>query len=273
MKKLLCLLTLSLFISQTSFAATLNKEQTQSRIEGNEISDGDEVSSLMLGKVISAKKSPYVIVQYTTTNDSEIKEDGILISKNHVLMGGHSICKYVNELKKVIVKAGDQIIDVTEYAFPETFDCADPACRTDDMAVLTLKESVKTNKFLKVAKNAKGVKKGAAAQIAGFGRVNQNDYFGKLKQSKVKIEKKDGKNFFLLMQYMGTYNYAFNEGSPAVTMKLTDAKNKKAQAIIGLTICIDTNSRGYKQDRVMLLTNKQTKAFLKKATGNAVKFF
>ena len=73
-------------------------------------------------------------------------------------MGAHNLCKYLDELDKISVKAGDQKIDVVEYAMPASFDCSDPACRTDDIVVLTLKENVKTNKFLKVAKSAKNIK-------------------------------------------------------------------------------------------------------------------
>ena len=41
-EKILCLLTLSLFVSQTSFAGAVNGEQTQSMIKGGE-NVGDDV--------------------------------------------------------------------------------------------------------------------------------------------------------------------------------------------------------------------------------------
>ena len=102
----MCLLTLSLFVSQTSFACAVNGEQAQSMIKG-EKNVGDNVqASIITGKVNFPKKSPYVFVEYLTAKISGIKEDGILISKKHVLMGVHNLCKYLDELDKISVKAG-----------------------------------------------------------------------------------------------------------------------------------------------------------------------
>ena len=102
----MCLLILSLFVSQTGLAGAVNGEQTQSMIKGEKNVGDDVRASIITGKVISPKKSPYVFVEYLTAKISGIKEDGILISKKHVLMGVHNLCKYLDELDKISVEAG-----------------------------------------------------------------------------------------------------------------------------------------------------------------------
>ena len=61
----MCFLISSLFVSQTSFAGAVNWEQTQSMIKGEENVGDDVQASIITGKVISPKKSSYVIVWAT----------------------------------------------------------------------------------------------------------------------------------------------------------------------------------------------------------------
>ena len=180
------------------------------------------------------------------------------------------MCKYLGSIKRIYVKAGDDEINAIQYDIPSSFKC-DTSCRTDDYLILTLEKNVKTNKPLPIASAAKSIKKGTAVQIAGFGRSNQSDYFGILKQSKTKIESKKGK-FFLLAQYLGTYCYADAEGSPAVTVKVKNKKGKMVNTIAGLVTCTPVNKRGYRQDQLMPLQNKNAKAFIKKVLGKAANF-
>ncbi len=272
MKKITFLFTSLMFVLMVSSFAYAT-EQTEAYTGEDVIEyNASNVSHKMLGKAISPKKSPYVIAYYEDGEGWRHREDGILISKSHVLMGAHIMCEYLANLKRVYVKAGDEEINVVEYNTPETFKCDDDACRTDDVMILTLEKPVKLNKPLPIVNSAKNYKKGTPVQIAGFGRINDNDYFGTLRQSSTKIESKKGKNFFLLQQFRGTECYTSAEGSPAVTVKVKNKKGKMTKAIAGIVTCLPKNKRGYKQDQVMILQNKNTKNFIKKILGKEAKF-
>ena len=73
----MCFLISSLFVSHTSLAVAVNGEQPQSMIKGEKNVGDDVQASIITGKVISPKKSPYVFVEYLTAKTSGIKEDGI----------------------------------------------------------------------------------------------------------------------------------------------------------------------------------------------------
>ncbi len=260
---------ISLFLTLTVSAYAT--DQTESYNDVIQNTSSDFAPAKMIGKAISPKTSPYVIVAYEDGDDNRYREDGILISKKHVLIGAHGMCKYLGKIKRIYVQAGDNVINVADYSIPDSFKCED-SCRADDYLILTLEENVKTNKPLPVANAAKSIKKGVAVQIAGFGRANSNDYFGKLKQANTKIESKKKTGFFMLKQYLGTYCYTDAEGSPAVTVKVKNKKGKMVKAVAGLVTCTPKNKRGYRQDQLMTLQNKNAKAFIKKILGKEAKF-
>ena len=256
MKKIFVLLFSTLFFGQALYA------------------EDSLVTERMIGKEISARKSPYVIVQIKyknkDNNEETGKENGILISKKHVLMGAHGVCSLLKDITDFKVIAGNQTIDVVRYDFPDSFKCDSniASCPDYDVLILTLKKSVK-NKTFPIVSSAKKIKKGVYAKIAGYG-----DDFKTLKQSETVITEKE-KSFFLLAQFNNYTKYSGEEGSAAVTIKVKNKKKKKVDAIAGMATCYLEYFEGPNlktQDRILMLQDNKIKKFIKNVTRNKAKF-
>ena len=264
MFKYVSILSLLCLLGNICFADDKKTESFDSSIT-------DSSYPLMIWEKLDSKKSPEVIVNFINKDGYDAVENGVLISRRHVLMSANYACYVMKNIRSFRVTAGKRTMGVKSIVAPSNFDCYNPTCDKSAILILTLSGKVKGNKLYRISKSAKRIKKNALVRITGFGGAGDNDRFGLLKWAKTKIEKID-KYWAILTPYLNRFHYTNNEGATIITVQVPNPKNnKKVWAVAAMGTCYN-ESTNVKKDKVLMLARKDLIKFIKKATEGTAKF-